>query len=373
MDQLVIDKAYRKARKHNRRSEDMILFEQDKYANILGLERATNAKSYCPGSNYSFIHRRGSKPREVFAAEPELKILMAFLLDRIGPLIDAHTSPCAFNNRVGMGTMAAVNKVIENIYACSHGYTEPCWVIKYDFKGYFPNMNQDIAYRQLLKIVQEEYHGADKDEVLYVLALACYSSPKWSYRKSPIWEWADIPSYKSVYTRRDGYGAMIGYHLWQVEASLYPSEIDRFVVENITPYYVRYVDDSVLVVDNKEMALVMMNDIRRLCASLEITMHPGKFYCQPYQHGLEFLGYHIAPHRVHLNRRTVSRAFNAAKDHASSLERYINSMNSYLGMIKGTSDIYKAKELLDSIRRRGVEKDYSKLLIRESLKTNYHV
>lgn len=365
MDELVIHEAYKHARKHNRRSEDMVFFELEKYANIARLKKCMNTRSYTPSSNYSFIHRRGRKPREVFAAEPEMKNIMAYLLDRIGPLVEAHLSPCTYNNRVGMGTMAAVNKVIENIYACSEGYTKPCWIIKYDFKGYFPNMNQDIAYSQLLEIVQNEYRGNDKDDVLYALSLACFCTPERSYRKSPLWEWNDIPSYKSVYTRTPGYGGMIGYHLWQIVASLYAVKIDDFVVKSITPYYVRYVDDSVLLTDNKEMVLSMLPVIRKMCSELDITMHPNKFYCQPYQHGLEFLGYHIAPGRVHLNRRIVNRAFQAARGRERGNRNYIDSINSYLGMIKGTSDLDKARELLDAVTRKGIEKDYINFKIKQ--------
>ena len=42
----------------------------------------------------------------------------------------------------------------------------------------------------------------------------------------------------------------------------------------------------------------------------------------------------------------------------------IDSINSYLGMIKGTSDLGKARELLDAVTRRGVEKDYINLKIK---------
>ena len=366
MDELVIDQAYKMARKHNRRSEDMLLFELGRYANIASLTRSVNAMSYTPGSNYSFIHRRGSKPREVFAAEPKLKIIMAFLMERIGPIIERHLSPCSYNNRVGMGTQAAVNKVVEDIYTCSHGYTRPAWVIKYDFKGYFPNIIQMRAYQQLLEIVRKEYRGADKDVVLYALAVAIFCSPKHSFKKSPTWEWADIPDYKSIYKRPDGIGAMIGYHPWQVESSLYPVEIDRFVVENITPYYVRFVDDSVLVTDNKEMALAMMPKVREMCASIGITMHPHKFYCQPYQHGLEFLGYHILPGRIHINNRVVARAKRAVSAPGKTAQEYVDTINSYLGMIKTTSDLRISREILDSISRKDVVKDYDnhKILIK---------
>lgn len=366
MDELVMDNAYKAARKHNRRSEDMILFEYERYANIVSITNAMKMKSYTPGSNYSFIHRRGSKPREVFAAEPKLKIIMAFLMERIGPIIERHLSPCSYNNREGMGTMAAVNKVAEDIYICSHGYTRPAWIIKYDLKGYFPNIIQMRAYEQLKDLVLKEYHGPDKDYVLYALSTAIFCSPAHSYKKSPTWEWADIPDYKSIYKRPDGIGAMIGYHPWQVESSFYPVDIDNFITENVTPYYTRFVDDSVMVTDNKEITLSSMPTIRQMYAEKGITLHPYKFYCQPFQHGLEFLGYHILPGRIHINNRVVDRAKRAVHDTRKSPQEYVDSINSYLGIIKGTTDLHVASSLIDSVSMDGITKDYNnyKILIK---------
>ena len=363
MDLLVAEKAYRKARKHNRRSEDMVFFEHEQYANIASLINSVNASTYTPGSNYSFIHRRGSKPREVFAAEPEMKILMARLLD-IEPLIEKHLPPCTFNNRVGMGTQAAVNKVIENMYACSRGYTRPTWVIKLDFKGYFPNMVQQVAYEQFCDIITNEYKGNDKDELLFIVRKACFFNSSDFARRSPRYEWDDIPGYKSIYTRPDGIGGLIGFTFWQKVASLYPSKIDNYITENVTPYYVRFVDDCVLITDNKEMTLASIPKIREMCAEIGITIHPSKFYCQPAEHGLEFLGFHIKPRAVHINRRIVRRAFRAARDKEKDNEGYVSAINAYLGMIKATSDIRKARELLDAVERKGIEKDYKELKIK---------
>lgn len=81
----------------------MVSFEVDLYANLRKLRDEINSRSYIPLHNYSFMHRRSERPREAFAAEPQLKIMMAFALTRIAPIIEAHLSPRTFNNRVGMG------------------------------------------------------------------------------------------------------------------------------------------------------------------------------------------------------------------------------------------------------------------------------
>ena len=245
MDVESLYEAYKVSRKHNRRSEDMVAFEVDLYANLHELCRQINARSYIPLHNYSFMHRRSQNPREVFAAEPNLKVMMAYSLSRIHPLIERHLSDRTFNNRIGKGAQLAVNTVANDIYEVSEGYTKPCWIIKVDYKGYFPNMNRDIAWKKVSDIIDNEYRNSDKPDVLYCLKSACFCSPQRSKRKSPLWEWNDYPSYKSVYYRPAGIGGLIGFTFWQCVASLYPHDVDKFVEENISAHFARYVDDTV--------------------------------------------------------------------------------------------------------------------------------
>lgn len=350
--------AYKASRKHNKRSEDMVAFEVDLYANLRMLKDKLDSGSYLPLHNYSFMHRRNQKPREVFAAEPELKVMMAFALQRIAPLIEVKLSPRTFNNRIDMGAHLAVNTLIEDIYTVSKGYTSPCQIIKIDYKGYFPNMNRDTAWKMVSDIVNKEYKGNDKADVLYCLYVACFTEPSRSKRKSPLWDWADYPKYKSVYLQPQGVGGFIGYTFWQMVASLYPTSIDEFIANNISEHFIRYVDDTVIITDNPVMVRAMIPTLRRKLAVIGITLHPNKYYDQPYQHGVEFLGYHIRPHRIHVKRHTMIRAAMTAKDHKRGRKNYISAMNSYLGIIKSTSDIKQAVEIMDMITRKNIIKDY---------------
>lgn len=358
MDLESLYRAYKASRKHNRRSEDMVSFEVDLYANLRRLCDQINARSYTPLHNYSFMHRRSQKPREVFAAEPALKVMMAFALTNIAPLIERHLSPRTFNNRVGMGAQLAVNTLVEDIHRVSADYTKPCWIIKLDYKGYFPNMNRDYAMKAVLDIVKSEYHKPDKQDVIYCLMVACYCDPSRSKRKSPLWEWNDYPSYKSAYSRPAGIGGSIGYTFWQAVASLYPVAVDKFIAENVSLFFVRYVDDTAIVTDDKEMVLAMIPEIRQRLLDIGITLHPSKFYCQPAEHGVEFLGYRILPDRIHLKMRTIKRALGVAKSNERGKKNYLDAINSYLGMIKATSDLKWARVLLDAVKRKGIEKDY---------------
>ena len=347
---------YKQSRRGKRRSADQVSFELNQFSRLGALYDSMCSRTYIPSSNYSFIHRR-PKPREVWACNMEHKILQTYLCDRFKPILEKMLTDRTFNNRVGYGTHAAINQVIEDIYTASCGYTKDCWIIKLDLRGYFPNINQDISWGIIEKAIIDNYFGDVKDELLYIAKVINYDNPQYSSsRQSSYEEWQDIAPYKSLYNKPYGTGGAIGYLYWQLMSNGYLSDIDKWIINNISPYYTRFVDDMVIITDNKEGVLLMIPILRKMLQDIGIELHPKKFYCQHYTKGLEYLGYHIKPpHRIHLNRKIITRAFNAAKK--SHRRNYIATMNSYLGMIKTSTDTEIVVRLIDSVPKR-FNKDY---------------
>lgn len=348
-------KAYKRSRRGKRRSADQVQFELDRFSRLSRLCDALNRRTYTPDANYCFIHKR-EKSREVWASEVELKIVQTMLDDRLRPFIEAELTDRTFNNRVGMGTHAAINRVIEDVAEVSEGYTEDAWIVKIDLKGYFPNIDQDIAWKMTSGLIERNITEG-KDELLYLARIANYVNPQFrAQRRTPIHRWSEeIPRYKSLYDKPFGTGAAIGFLYWQVVSNYYLNEVDKWIIGNITPHYTRFVDDMVMVVRSKT-ALRMLPALREKLAETGVTMHPHKFYCQHYTKGVEFLGYHVNPHSIHLNRKIVKRAFEAKP---CGRNKFVCRVNSYLGMMKRASDDRLKVALLDSITRKGIGKDYA--------------
>ena len=319
----------------------MSLFEMNLYGRLVSLCEAINSRSYVPTANYAFIHYR-PKAREVFAAEPELKIIMAYLDMRVNALIDAKLSDRTFNNRIDKGTQAAINRVIEDMGECPNG-----WIIKIDLKGYFPNIDQSKAYALIENLILTECEEAEKDELLYLARVACFCNPQERCEKrSQLIEWAVIPDYKSLFRKPFGIGGAIGFLFWQVMSNYYLADIDKWILKSISPHYVRFVDDMVIVTDNKEPALVMIAELRRRLGDIGVTLHPDKYYCQHVTKGLEFLGYHIGRNGVHINRKIQERALRRASQWHR--RHYLEAMNSYLGILKSGSD----RNILEAMMKR---------------------
>ncbi len=345
--------AYHRTRKNKRRSEDSVLFETHWERNLRRLRAGIESRNLQP-SAYTFV-RWDPRPREIFACNMGQRVAHHYIDIRLRPLIEAELSDRTYNNREGYGPDAATNALISDIYEVSRGFTRDAWILKWDIQGYFPNARQDIVYEQLSSLVEEKYHGEDKDILLYLILVSVFSYPTHHcYRKSPHWKWELIPPDKSLFTKPDGIGGAIGHLIWQNAMNYYLNDLDHWLRDELQIHFGRFVDDSWAVVQNKEAFLALMPEIRRRMAEKGCRLHPKKFYCQHYTKGVEFLGTHIKMDRVYLNNRIARRAARAIQNYnkcvrVEKLDGFVASINSYLGFCKGRNAYGIARDLVDMI------------------------
>ena len=345
--------AYRTARSNKRRSADSVEFEINAERNLCRLLGDINGRTLRPTA-YTFVTMK-PRPREIFACDMGQRIVHHYIDIRLRPIIERKLTNRTFNNRIGFGQSAAVNRLASDIYEVSRGFTRDAYIIKADIQGYFPNANQDIVYRQLSELVINEYEGEDKDDLLYMLLVSVYSYPAHHcYRKSPITKWSVIPDDKSLFRKPDGIGAAIGHLIWQNAMNYYLNDFDHYITETLGLHYVRFVDDMVFVVENKEAFLPYMETFREMLKGYGCTMHPRKFYCQHVSKGVEFIGTVLKLDRIYPSGRVVRRAMRQARNlnrcaEPSKVQTLIQSLNSYLGILKTRNGYGWARNIIDAI------------------------
>ena len=110
------------------------------------------------------------------------------------------------------------------------------------------------------------------------------------------------------------------------------------------PYYGRYVDDFIIVHQDKEYLKTLLPIVANFLQSkLQLTLHPKKIYLQNYTKGVQFLATIIKPNRIYIANRTKGNFFMAiqkqneiVRQHKPDKEAqaiFLCSMNSYLGII----------------------------------------
>ncbi len=347
--------AYLVARHNKRRTADQTDFELNWEVGCVRLLEQVRNRALRPTA-YSFVASR-PKPREVFASDMATRVMHHYLDIRLRPLLERRLTCHTFNNRRGMGQKACQNAVISDIYEMSEGYTRPAYIIKVDMKGCFPNISQDIAYAKMREIVERDYHGRDKDDVLYILQAVIFSYPTEHCRRvSLLTKWADIPPEKSLYTKPAGVGAALGHLIWQNLVNLYFAEIDEWL-DTLRPAlrFERYVDDIYIIARSKDVLPWVMPELRQRLAVLGAHLNEHKFYCQHWSKGCECLGVHLKVARVYVNNRIIRNALASVKTlpHPSNkqVDRVVSSLNSYIGsfrQVNGYRQIFKLWEAVPS-------------------------
>lgn len=346
-------------RRNKRYGKDAMAYEMSWVSNLVRECRERLDRTLRVRHNYAFLT---SVPRwrEIMATEFAGRIVDHEICEVAIPNAEQLLSPYTFNNRVGKGAQAALNQLIEHLYSVTRCYSEPCRIIKVDLKGYFPNARWDVAERGMFRVI--DLAGLDPEETAYLkwltmISINCNPASHFE-RKTPAWMWREyIDPEKSILTKPAGVGAAIGRLIWQTAMGQYINDEIRWLSEDCGLHVVCFVDDIAVVVPEHlhEYALSLIPQLRQRLAEKGVRLNEKKFYDQPCTHGVEFLGSHIRPGRIHLNDKTYGQAvtriheLNRTKNKEASLDSFLASINSYTGVLKQRTDYGRMMKLRDMI------------------------
>lgn len=350
---------YFETRRNKRYGRDAMVYEMDWVSNLVKEWRARLDRTLRVAHNYAFLV---SIPRwrEIMATEMTGRLMDHEVCEVAIPAAEKILTQHSYNNRKGKGAQAALNALIETIYRVSRGDTEPCRIIKLDLKGYFPNARWDVAERELCKVLDLAGESPDRTAYLkWLTMLAVNANPADHCElRTPAWMWhAYIDPDKSIRLKPEGVGAAIGRLIWQTAMGLYINDEIRWLSEDCGLDVVCFVDDIVIVVPERlhGYALAQVAVLRGKLAAKGVRLNERKFYDQPHGHGVEFLGSHIRPGRVHLNDKTYAQArtrvreLNRIRDKEHAIDVFLSSMNSYFGLLKQRTDYRRLTKLRDAI------------------------
>lgn len=351
---------YLKTRRNKRRSEDSVLFEICLEKNLVQLKEEIENREWIADGNYTFVASEPSRNgcREVFAAELGTRVIHHYINESIYQIMEERVfTPKTFNNRIGKGVLAAAKQLQEEIYEITNGYTEDAYIIKWDLKAFFMCIDHSIVMKQIIPIIEKYYHNVDKDELIYMIDRCVNAIPTdHCYKKSPNWKWTMVEPHKSLFNQPYGYGAAIGFLIWQIFVNLYHNHIDHMIHNEWDLHYLRYVDDCVVIVKNLDIAKAFIfPELRKMYKDINVTINPNKFYIQHYSKGVKFVGSTIKFNRMYANNRVVRNAFlkirhyNKIKNKKKYMYDFIDTLNSYIGLIKQFNSYKIIRKLLNQI------------------------
>ena len=333
-----VDAGYRDCCRRKRGTEGCVEYSQNYLLNNLQLYKELNDMTYEIGQSRAFIVTR-PKLREVFCAQFRDRVVHHILALKFLPLLESEMPDCAYACRKGKGTDYGINDIRQKIEKISDNYTKETWIVKGDLRSFFMSIDRSLLYSILERTIRSRYSNNDIEWWLWLWHKVILNSPeKNCVRVGDLSLWNRLPKSKSLFTS-DGKGMPIGNLPSQMLANLLMSSFDKWVMERIGFGYGRYVDDFVMIGNDKRLLLGTYHDARTyLRDNLKLTLHPDKVYIQEASKGVMMTGAVIKPGRIYVGNGTVKHLFDVINkwNIQSDLdwehtEYYVKRVNSLFG------------------------------------------
>lgn len=153
-----------------------------------------------------------------------------------------------------------------------------------------------------------------------------------------------IPDHKSLFKVAPDQGLPIGNLTSQFLANVYLNELDQFVKHKLkVKYYLRYVDDFVLLSEDKDELKIWRDEIDKfLQDKLKLKLHPLKQILQTIDKGINFVGFIVRPSYILMRRRIVKNLkeklwnINQSSEEFTDkkMKQVLSMVNSYYGQFK---------------------------------------
>jgi retron-type reverse transcriptase len=350
--------AYADCRKNKRNTMSALAFELDYENQLIALWREINEGTYQLGRSMAFIIDKPVK-REIFTADFRDRVVHHLVINKLNPLFERLFIKDSYACRKGKGTKAGILRAAHFIRRCSVNYTKDCFILKMDIQGFFMAIDKGTLWHKLRDFIKQCYLGDDLELLLFLCHQILKNNPtKNCLIKGSRKDWRGLPPDKSLFYSRPNCGLPIGNLASQIFANFYMNSFDHFMKHDLgLRYYGRYVDDILLVHQDKEYLKALIPIISEfLSVKLKLTLHPRKIYLQHYIKGVAFLGMHVKPHRIFSGKRLKGNFYNAIMLHNKLIQEhkptkedqlaFLCSMNSYLGIMKHYNTYKWRKKML---------------------------
>lgn len=321
--------AWKKFSKGKLKRSDISAFWINLEDNIFNLYDELTNLSYIPREYSSFVVT-DPKRRIIHKAEVRDRIVHEIVFEYLNTIFDKSFIFHSYSSRVEKGTHRAVihsQKFCQKIYK-THKYS--CFGLKCDIKSFFDSVDHKILFELIKRKVKDTY----------ILSLV----------------WLII----SHFEKKPNKGIPLGNMTSQIFANIYMNELD-FYMKNVlkTKYYLRFNDDFIIFHHDRNYLQELITIIRDfLDKNLQLMLPDSKLSIRSLRQGIDFLGMVILPyglvHRTKSKKRMMTKININNKswlNNQISYTKYMNSINSYLGMIKISNSYNLRKTIISDIRR----------------------
>lgn len=294
---------YLHARKLKRKKKAIMLFENSLGLNLEQLKYELETESYCP-SNYRTFCIFEPKQRTVVAPDFRDSVIQHTIYNYIYELFDSTFIYDSYGCRKNKGTHKASARLQTFMRKCS----SEDYYLQLDISKYYYRINHSTLEGLIYKHI--------KDDRLVKLIMMFVNIDK-------------------------GIGLYIGNILSQLFGLIYLNKLDHYVKRRLRQkFYLRYVDDFVIVGVDKQTANLLKDDIVKFLHK-ELQLSISKFRIAKIKHGCNFVGFRTWQDYKLVRKHTLRNFKKAVKNQQT------NSIISILGHASHSSSHRHLIKLLE--------------------------
>lgn len=302
-------KAHIKARRGKREKRDVILFELRLEQELLQLEEKLKNGTYRHGK-YREFKVYEPKERMIKASGYRDRVIHQWYVENfIKPYFVPQFIHTSYAGIQGRG-MHKASKDVQNGMRSAKSKWSNYYILKMDVTKYFQNIDKKILWEILKRKIKD---------------------------KKLLWLTREI-----LLSTKGMKGLTLGNYTSQMFANIYLNELDQYVKHKLKcKYYYRYMDDMVIMCENKEIAKDSLNDITKfLKENLKLTLNSKTRIFKDIQ-GVNFCGYKINEKRLKIRhtskcrmKRKLKRYTRQLKEGKITLPEIQRSIAGWLGYVK---------------------------------------
>lgn len=149
-----LELAFKRARKKKTKKQYVIDFEKNLKENLLKLRSELLFHSYIPKSLTNFIIR-DPKTRKISKSHFRDRVVHHALHIILEPIFDKRFIDDSYANRIGKGTIKALQRFDSFKRKVSNNNTNHCYILKADIKKYFESVNHEILINIIKRKVKD--------------------------------------------------------------------------------------------------------------------------------------------------------------------------------------------------------------------------
>lgn len=313
--------AAKNAQKGKKENPQVVKFHFRLEDNLFKIQQELYTKKYSPGK-YTTFTIYDPKQRMISAAPYKDRVVHHALCNIIEPIFDKTFIYDSYANRKDKGTHKAIDRYQQ--FARRFRY-----VLKCDIRKFFPSIDHEILKQEIRRKIKCK-------PTLWLIDQIIDNSNL----QEPHLQWFEGDDLFSPIARKKG--LPIGNLTSQFWGNVYLNRFDHFVKETLRiAGYVRYVDDFVILSNNKIELREIKAEITNYLAGLRLIPHPNKTQIHQTKDGIPFLGFMIYPNYKYVRRDKIKRYKRYLRRNLNLKENGIitpqileNQLNSWLGHIR---------------------------------------